>query len=160
MSKKESTTPKIRKIVANKAARRNYEILEDLEAGIVLTGTEIKAIRAGKLNVDGAFAQIRNGEVFMRNVHIPQYANGSDANHEPLRTRKLLLKKKQLRHLRRKTEEAGLTLVPLELYFKDALVKVKLGLARGKKIHDKRQDVKERDTKRELDRIQKSYNQR
>ena len=134
------------KIVSdNRQARFLYEILETYEAGIELKGTEVKSIRAGKANLRDGYAIIRNGEIWLLNVHISPYqASSSYFNHDPLRTRKLLLHKKEINKLIGKVEQKGLTLVPLKMYLKGSLVKVSIGLARGKKLHDKRDTLKRR----------------
>ncbi|MDR7922102.1 MULTISPECIES: SsrA-binding protein SmpB [unclassified Thermosynechococcus] len=140
----------------NRQARFQYEILETYECGLVLLGTEVKSIRAGKVNLRDGFARIRNGEVWLMNVHIsPHESTNQSYNHDPLRDRKLLLHKQEIRKLVGKVEQKGLTLVPLKLYLKNGRVKVSLGLARGKKLHDKRQDLKQRQDKREMERAMK-----
>ena len=140
----------------NRQARYLYEILEDYEAGIQLTGTEVKSIRAGRVNLRDGFAQIKNGEVFLFNVHItPQPNVGRYFNHEPRRQRKLLLHHREIRRLIGLTEQKGLTLIPLKLYLKRGLVKISLGLARGKKLHDKREDLKKKQDKRDMERMLK-----
>jgi SsrA-binding protein len=145
------------KIVAdNRQARYLYEILETFEAGIVLVGTEIKSIRAGKLNLRDGFALIRQGELFLMNVHVSPHATASQVfNHDPRRTRKLLIHRKELRKLTGQVEQQGLTLVPLKMYLKRGLVKVDMALVRGKKLHDKREDSKRRDDQREMQRAMK-----
>jgi SsrA-binding protein len=137
-------------IARNKRARHDYEILETWEAGLVLTGTEVKSLRDGRAQITDAYGVVKDGEVWLLNAHIAPYARGNIWNHEPLRTRKLLLHKKEIRHLIGAVERKGLTLVALDLYFKDGRAKVRLGLARGKKLHDKRADLKERDDEREM----------
>jgi SsrA-binding protein len=140
-----------RKIIAqNKKARHDYLILDTYEAGLVLTGTEVKSLRLGRASLVDAFATIDDGEVFLRNVHIPEYAQGSWTNHEPRRVRKLLLHRAEIERLIGKIKESGLTLVPLALYFSDGKVKVELALARGKRSYDKRQDLAKRDADREV----------
>ncbi|MDP9093726.1 MAG: SsrA-binding protein SmpB [Actinomycetota bacterium] len=140
-----------RKIIAqNRKARHDYAIIETFEAGLVLTGTEVKSLRLGRASLVDGFATIDNGEVFLRNVHIPEYTQGSWTNHEPRRTRKLLLHRAEILRLVGKTKESGLTLVPLALYFSGGNVKVEIGLARGKKSYDKRQDLARRDADREV----------
>ncbi|MBX5447893.1 MAG: SsrA-binding protein SmpB, partial [Acidothermus cellulolyticus] len=129
-----------RKLIAsNKKARHDYHIEDTYEAGIVLTGTEVKSLRAGRASLVDGFALIKDGEVWLQNVHIPEYAEGSWTNHEPRRPRKLLLHKREILRLLGKTRETGLTLVPLSLYFRDGKAKVELALARGKRAYDKRQ---------------------
>ena len=142
-----------RKMVAqNRKARHDYSILDTFECGIVLTGTEVKSLRLGRASLVDGFATIDDGEVFLRNVHIPEYTEGSWTNHEPRRTRKLLLHKAEILRLVGKTKESGLTLVPLSLYFSDGKVKVEIALARGKRSYDKRQDLAKRDADREVQR--------
>jgi SsrA-binding protein len=142
-----------RKLVAsNKKARHDYAILETFEAGLVLTGTEVKSLRAGRASLVDGFAQESNGEMMLYAVHIPEYTQGTWTNHEPRRTRKLLLKRVEINKLLGKVQEGGLTLVPLSLYFSDGWAKVELGLARGKKAYDKRNDLAERDANREISR--------
>ncbi|MBA3418612.1 MAG: SsrA-binding protein SmpB [Geodermatophilaceae bacterium] len=137
-------------ITQNRKARHNYTILEAIEAGLVLTGTEVKSLRAGRASLVDGFATIDAGEVFLHGVHIPEYTQGTWTNHEPRRVRKLLLHKGEIDRLIGKTRESGLTLVPLQLYFKDGRVKVEIALARGKRSYDKRQDLAERDANREI----------
>jgi SsrA-binding protein len=140
-----------RKLIAqNRKARHDYAILDTYEAGIALTGTEVKSLRAGRASLVDGFATIDDGEIFLRNVHIPEYTQGSWTNHEPRRTRKLLLHRAEITRLIGKTRESGLTLVPLSLYFSEGKVKVELALARGKRAYDKRQDLARRDADREV----------
>lgn len=141
------------KIVSeNRKARHDYHIHESYEAGIALTGTEVKSLRAGKANLKDSYARIENGELMLHNLHISPYEQGNRFNHEPLRTRKLLMHRYEINKLVGKTQEKGFTLVPLKLYFTRGKAKVQLGLATGKKTYDKRQDIAERDAKREMDR--------
>lgn len=143
-------------IAKNKRALHDYEILETFEAGIELTGTEVRSLRDNNCQLTDCFALIRHGEVWLNNVHISPYANGSIFNPDPDRKRKLLLHKKQIRYLDAKVSEKGLALVPLKMYFNDnGLVKVELALGRGKKLFDKRATMRERDIKREIDRTMK-----
>ncbi len=145
-------------IAFNKKARFNYEILEDIEAGIQLVGTEVKALRAKKVNLTDAYAVFRGKELFLTNCKIEPYSHGNLFNHEPDRPRKLLLKRKELDRLKGKIAQRGFALLPLKMYFNQrGKVKVLLGLGRGKKIHDKRQTIKERDLKRDMDREMKHY---
>jgi SsrA-binding protein len=137
-------------IARNKRARHDYEILDTWEAGIVLTGTEVKALREGKANLTDAFGVVNGGEVFLLNLHIGSYGQGNAFNHEPTRTRKLLLHKREIRRLIGSVERQGLTLVPLDLYFRGGKVKAKLALVRGKQEHDKREDIKKREADREI----------
>jgi SsrA-binding protein len=140
-----------RKIIAtNRKARHDYSVLDTYEAGLVLTGTEVKSLRLGRASLVDGFATIDDGEVFLRNVHIPEYEQGSWTNHEPRRVRKLLLHRDEIERLIGKTKESGLTLVPLALYFAQGKVKVELALARGKRSYDKRQDLARRDADREV----------
>jgi SsrA-binding protein len=142
-----------RKLVAsNKKARHDYAILETIEAGLVLTGTEVKSLRAGRASLVDGFAQESGGEMMLYGVHIPEYTQGTWTNHEPRRTRKLLFHRGEMDKLIGKLHEGGLTLVPLSLYFSDGWAKVELGLARGKKAYDKRNDLAERDANREITR--------
>ncbi len=145
------------KIVAdNRQARFQYEILETYETGIVLLGTEVKSIRAGKVNLRDGFALIRDGEVWLHNVHIsPHQQAGTFFNHDPLRVRKLLMRRDEIRKLIGKVEQKGLTLVPLRMYLTKGKVKLALGLGRGKKLHDKREDLKRKQDKREMARLLK-----
>ena len=142
-----------RKVIArNRRARFDYRIEDTYEAGLVLTGTEVKSLRAGRASLTDGFAQISDGEVWLHNVHIPEYTQGTWTNHEPRRTRKLLLHRKEIEKLSSRTAEQGLTLVPMSLYFKDGKAKVELGLGRGKRTYDKRHDLASRDAAREMDR--------
>ena len=142
-----------RKLVAqNKKARHDYHIEDVYEAGLVLTGTEVKSLRAGRASLVDGFASVRDGEVWLHNVHIPEYTEGTWNNHEPRRLRKLLLTKGEISRLIGKTKESGVTLVPLSLYFKDGYAKVEIALARGKKAYDKRQALAERQANREMQR--------
>lgn len=136
-------------VAQNRKARHDYHIDATYEAGIVLTGTEVKALRAGKGSLADGYADVRDGEVWLRNVHIPEYDQGSWNNHAPRRPRKLLLKKDEISRLIGKTKEQGHTLVPLALYFKDGYAKVEIALARGKRNYDKRQSLAEKQAKRE-----------
>ena len=137
--------------INNRKVRFDYEILEEIESGIVLTGTEIKSIKDGKANLKESYAIIRNNEVFLLNMHISHYKEGNIFNHEETRTRKLLLHKKEILKLRDKLDLQGLTLVPLKLYFKRNKAKILLGLGKGKKAYDKRESIKEKDIKRNLE---------
>lgn len=147
------------KIVSdNRQARYLYEILETYEAGIQLTGTEVKSIRQGKANLQDGYALVRNGEAWLINVHISPYTgSGQYFNHEPRRTRKLLLHRQEIRKLIGRVEQQGLTLVPLRMYLKRGLVKVSIALGKGKKLHDKREDIKRRQDQRDMQRAMKSY---
>jgi SsrA-binding protein len=136
----------------NRKARHDYHIHETYEAGIALTGTEVKSLRAGKANLKDSYARIDNAELMLHNMHISPYEQGNRFNHEPLRTRKLLMHRYEINKLIGKTKEKGYTLVPLKLYFTKGKVKVELGLASGKHTYDKRQDLAERDAKRDMER--------
>jgi SsrA-binding protein len=142
-------------VATNRQAYHDYFVDETIEAGIVLTGTEVKSIREGKVNLRGAFARIKEGEVWLENVHIAEYAQGTYMNHAPLRDRKLLMHRREIARLTQRIQAKGQTLVPLKLYFKDNHVKVELGLCRGKKLYDKREAIAERESQRELARITK-----
>lgn len=142
-----------RKLIAqNRKARHDWSVLDTYETGIVLTGTEVKSLRQGRASLADAFATIDDGEVWLRNVHIPEYKEGTWTNHEPRRHRKLLLHRDEISRLIGKVRESGLSLVPLSLYFSDGKAKVELALAKGKKAHDKRQDMAKRDAQREMQR--------
>lgn len=141
-----------RTLVENRQARFNYEILEKIEAGISLLGTEVKSIREGKANIKEAYADVRNGEIWLTGAHISPYSHGNITNHEPLRERKLLLNAREIHRLQGKVMEKGLTLIPLRLYLKGRLIKLELGVGRGKKLTDKREDIKRRDQEREVQR--------
>jgi SsrA-binding protein len=148
MAKKDGGGTKL--IADNKNAYREYEIQEKFEAGLVLQGTEVKSLRAGKASLKDAYGKIQGGEIYLVALHIPPYSHGTYANHEPLRDRKLLLHKLEIRRLTGKVQERGLTLVPLAMYFKNGRVKVSLGLGRGKQKADKRADLRDRDVQREM----------
>lgn len=137
-------------IASNRKARHDYNILDTYEAGIVLVGTEIKSLRDGKASLVEAFATIDDGEVWLRNLHIPEYSMGSWTNHSPRRTRKLLLHRREIDTLEGKVRDGNRTLVPLKLYLKDGRVKVEIGLAQGKQDYDRRQDIKKRTEDREI----------
>jgi SsrA-binding protein len=142
-----------RKVVAtNRRARHDYTILDTYEAGIALTGTEVKSLRAGRVSLVDAFAQVEDGEVYLHGMHIPEYTHGTWTNHEPRRKRKLLLHRMEINRLVGKVRESGLTLVPLSVYFSNGWAKIELGLARGKKAYDKRQTLARRDAEREISR--------
>jgi SsrA-binding protein len=140
-----------RKLIAqNKKARHDYHLDDIYEAGLVLVGTEVKSLRAGRASLVDAYARIKDGEVWLEGAHIPEYTEGSWTNHEPRRPRKLLLHRDEIAKLIGKTKESGLTLVPLSMYFKDGKAKVEIALARGKKSYDKRQTLATRDAEREI----------
>ncbi len=146
--------------IKNRKARFNYELLETFQAGIVLSGTEIKSIRDSKASIAESFCEFNEaGELFVINMQVDPYSHGSHFNHQPKAARKLLLQKKELRKLRKAVEATGLTIVPLNLYINDrGLAKMKIALAKGKKRYDKRETIKERESKRRLDRVKKAYN--
>jgi SsrA-binding protein len=149
----ENTVPDI---ATNRQARHRYNLLEKWEAGLVLTGTEVKSLREGKAQIKDGYAALRDGEVWLYNVHIPPYAPASRENHEPERPRKLLMQKREIERLIGKTREKGLTLVPTRLYFRGGRAKVEIALAKGKDVGDKRQSIKEREMKREMERAVRS----
>lgn len=149
------TDDTVKLVVQNRRARHDYIILERLEAGIALKGTEVKSVREGKVQLGDAYAAVENGEVFLLQMHISPYEQGNRFNHDPLRRRKLLLHARQIHKLRAQTQEKGLTLVPLALYFKGRHLKVELGVAKGKKTHDRREDLAKRDAQREMDRARR-----
>lgn len=143
----------IRMVAENRKARREYEILERVEAGLVLLGSETKSLRDGKGNIAEAYVRFEDGEAWLHDAHIPQYPQaGPHNNHEPTRPRKLLLKGEELVRMGKRAQEKGLTVIPLALYFKGQWVKVELGLGRGRKLHDKREALKERESQRDMDR--------
>jgi SsrA-binding protein len=142
-----------RKVVAsNRKARHDYSILDTYEAGMALTGTEVKSLRAGRASLVDAFGHESNGEIFLHGMHIPEYTQGTWTNHEPRRVRKLLLKRDEIHKLQGRLRDDGVTLVPLSVYFHNGYAKVELGLAKGKKSYDKRQDLANRDAQREITR--------
>ncbi len=143
----------IKVIAQNRKARHEYEILQTLEAGIVLLGSEVKALRNGRVNLGDSYGEIKRGEVWLQKMHVGPYEMANRQNHEPFRPRKLLLNRREIRKLAPRLEEGGRTLVPLKVYFKHGLVKVELALARGKKLYDKRDDKARRDAERQIARI-------
>jgi SsrA-binding protein len=143
-------------ITTNRKARHDYEIIDSLEVGIVLVGTEVKAIREGKVNLKDSYARIRDGELWLIGTHISPYSKSDSESHDPLQDRKLLVNRKELKKLNRQIEEKGVTLIPLKMYFKRHLIKLELGLARGKRKYDKRAAIAERDMKRDMERQNKS----
>jgi SsrA-binding protein len=148
------------KIVAtNRKAFHDYHVGETYEAGIALTGTEIKSVRQGMVNLRDSFARVENGEVFLYDMHVSPYDAGNRYNHEPRRTRKLLLHKSEIRRLATKTQEKGFTLIPLKVYLRGGRAKVELALAKGKRLYDKREDIKKRDVMRQVDRVIKDRGQ-
>ncbi len=148
-----SVTDKFKIIATNRKANFEYEILDKYEAGFVITGTEVKSLREGKVNLQDSYGRIINDEVWVINLHINEYKYGNINNHEPLRNRKLLLNKREIRKIKKELQEKGLTLVPLKIYFKGSLVKVEIGIAKGKKLYDKRESIKKRDVERNLSRL-------
>ncbi len=146
-------------ICVNKQASHLYFIEDKYEAGVVLQGTEVKSLREGRANLKESYAKLKNGEVFLLNCHISPYSHGNRQNHDPIRTRKLLLHKREIRKLIGKVVERGYTLVPMRLYFTNGNAKLEIGLGKGKKLHDKRHSMKERTAKREIERAFKHRNQ-
>lgn len=145
-----------RKIIAvNKKARFSYAIEDKYEAGLVLQGTEVKSLREGRANLQESYARVKDGELYLYNCHISEYSHGNRQNHDPLRPRKLLLHRQEIKRLFGKVSQQGYTLVPLQLYFTRGKAKVEIGLGKGKKLHDKRQTMKDRDAKREMERALK-----
>ncbi|HET7380146.1 MAG TPA: SsrA-binding protein SmpB [Gaiellales bacterium] len=144
-------TEEQRVVATNRRARHEYEILETFEAGLVLRGTEVKSLRAGTVNFKDSYVTVRNNEAWLVGCHVSPYSHGTDANHEPERDRKLLLHAREITRLVGKIAEKGLTVVPLKLYFKQGRIKLEIGLARGKKLHDKRATLRERETRREME---------
>lgn len=150
----------LKTIADNRKARHDYFILESYEAGIELTGTEVKSIRDGGLNLKDSWISIDNGELFIKQMHISPYEKGNIFNKDPLRTRKLLMHKREIMKLNSRIMQDGVALVPLSLYFKDSRVKLELGLCKGKKLHDKRDSEADRQSKRDIDRVMKERNYR
>ena len=147
---KKGTSEKI--IAQNKTARINYYIEDTFEAGIVLVGTEVKALREGKANLKDCYALVRDGEVFVHDMHISPYSHGNRSNHDPLRVRKLLFHKTEIKRLYGKSKERGLALIPLKLYFRSGKVKIEIGVGRGKKLYDKRESLKVKEDRRDIER--------
>jgi len=146
-----------RLVCQNKKAHHDYEILETFEAGMVLLGTEVKSLREGRANLKDSYAKIKKGEVFLHGLHISPYTHAYYDNHEPERVRKLLLHRYEIKRLFGKTQERGLSLIPLKVYFKEGKAKVELGLAKGKKLYDKRETLKRKEEAREMDRLRKRH---
>jgi len=142
----------IKEIARNKKAFHDFEIIERIESGIELKGTEVKSAKAGNINLKDGYAFIKNGEVYLKNVHISQYPYGHSTNHDPLRTRKLLLHKHEILKLQSKIKEKGYTIVPLRAYIKNGLIKIELGVCKGKRLYNKREDIKKKDQLQELKR--------
>jgi SsrA-binding protein len=145
-------------IASNRRARHEYDLLEKVEAGLVLTGTEVKSLRQGKANLEDSYAEIDKGEAWLLSCDIPEYAQGTWTNHKSKRPRKLLLHRREIERLSSKGSDRGLTIVPLRLYFKKGMAKVEICLARGRKLHDKREAIKTSEAKREMSRILRSKN--
>jgi SsrA-binding protein len=146
-------------VATNRKAYHDYHVGETYEAGIALTGTEIKSVRQGMVSLRDSFARVENGEVFLYNMNVSAYDAGNRFNHEPRRTRKLLLHKSEIRKLATKTQEKGFTLIPLKVYLKGGRAKVEIALAKGKRLYDKREDIKKRDVMRQVDRVIKDRGQ-
>ena len=144
---------KIKIIATNRKANFEYSILNKYEAGIILTGTEVKSLRESKVNIQDAYGRVTNDEVWIINSNINEYKFGNINNHDPLRNRKLLLNKREIRKIKQELQEKGLTLIPLKIYFKGSIVKLELGIAKGKKLFDKRESIKQRDIERRLSRL-------
>ncbi|HOF85500.1 MAG TPA: SsrA-binding protein SmpB [Treponemataceae bacterium] len=153
-----STNAPVKLLAKNRKARFNYTIEESLECGIVLEGTEVKSFRSGNISFPDAFAEIRDGEVWLMGLHVTPYVYSSIFNHDPDRPKKLLLHREEIKRLVRKVDEKGFTLIPLEFYLKNGIIKVELGICRGKKVFDKRTDIRDRDVKRDLQREIRSRN--
>jgi len=149
----------VKVISQNRKAFHDYHIEDTLEAGIALLGTEVKSLREGRANLKDSYVIVKGGEAYLFNCHISPYSHGNITNHEPLRTRKLLMHRKEIDSLRGKIEAKGYTLIPLKLYFKDSFAKVEIGLARGKKLFEKRDTIKEREAKREIEKARKTSRQ-
>ncbi len=156
MTAKEKSAEKI--IAQNKTARLHYFIDETYEAGIILVGTEVKSLREGRANLKDSYAMVREGEVFLHELHISPYTHGNRNNHDPLRVRKLLLHNREIKRLYGKSRERGLSIVPLKLYFKRGKVKVEIGVGHGKKLYDKREELKKRDDRRDMARAMSEKN--
>jgi len=148
-------SPHIKLIAMNRKARHDYFIEDQYEAGLVLLGSEVKSIRAGKANLKDSYGKIRNGELFLYQMHISEYSHAANSNHDPLRPRKLLFHKREIKRLIGKLTEKGLSLIPTELYFKNGKVKVTIAIARGKKKYDKREAIRKRDEKKEMDNLKR-----
>ena len=152
-----SENSNIKVIVTNRKARHNYEIINSIEAGIVLQGSEVKSLRAGNASLVESYARFMKNELWIIGMNIAQYKEATFENHEPMRERKLLLHKNELKKLKRQVEEKGITLIPLKLYFKNHIAKIELGIARGKRQYDKKIAIAQRDAKRDMEREQKKY---
>lgn len=152
-------TKGIKTVAENRKARHEYFVLETFETGIELVGTEVKSIRQGSVNLKDSWCSIDNGEIFIKGMHISPYEKGNIFNRDPLRVRKLLMHKREINRLFGSVKQDGLTIIPLSIYFKDSRVKIQIGLCKGKKLYDKREDAAKRDAKREIDRNMKMRNQ-
>lgn len=152
---KGTTNTEVRLVCQNKKAYHDYYILETIEAGLVLTGTEVKSLREGRANLKDSYGRVRNNEVFLYGLHISPYSHASYDNHDPERVRKLLLHRFEIKRLLGKTQEKGLSLIPLKIYFNKGRAKVELALAQGKKLYDKRESLKRKESAREIDRMRK-----
>jgi SsrA-binding protein len=150
--KAQAKSSDVRPIAQNRKARFEFEILDELECGIVLGGTEVKSLRQGQCSLQEAYAHLRSGELYLIGAHIPEYAHGNVHNHEPVRDRKLLVHRRELRAWEKRVKERGVTMIPLAIYFRGSLVKVQLGLGKGKKLYDKRASEREKSDRREIDR--------
>jgi len=150
-------TKHVKVMAENRKARHNFFVDDEYEAGIILKGTEVKSIRGGRVNIKDAYAKIKDGEIFLYQMHIGEYPFAHYDNHDTLRVRKLLLHQREIRKLYAKANEKGYALIPLSVYFKNGKAKVLIGLARGKKAFDKRESIKQREAKRDLDRVKKNY---
>jgi SsrA-binding protein len=159
-SPKKSSKPAERVVAQNRAASYRYELLEKYEAGLALTGTEVKSLREGRCNLRDAYAEVRRGEVWLEHCHIAPFPAGGPWNHDPLRSRKLLLRRREISKLTGRTQQKGMTLVPLRIYFRNGLAKCELALARGKKIYDRRREKREREAKREASEALSRYRRR
>ncbi len=148
----------IKIVCQNKKAFHDFDIIETIEAGMVLTGTEVKALREGRANLKDSYAKVKRGEVFLHGMHISPYSSAGYGNHDPERVRKLLLHKLEILKLANKTQEKGFSIVPLKVYFRGGKAKVELGIAKGRKLHDKREAIRRKEEARELDRLRKKYN--
>lgn len=157
MAKKSHQQKNDNLVAQNRKARHDYAVTDTYEAGIVLTGTEIKSVRARRVNLKDGFAQFHNGELWLMNVHISEYDNGTYHNSDPLRNRKLLLHKKELKKIHQALTAAGVTMVPLKMYIKHGYAKVLMGIAKGKHEYDKRNDIKKREQERQIERVMKHY---
>ncbi|CAJ1226681.1 SsrA-binding protein [Levilactobacillus zymae] len=157
MAKRKPKKTPDNQLAQNRKARHDYTVTETIEAGLVLTGTEIKSMRERRITLQDGFAQIRNGEAWLMNVHISEYAQGNQFNHDPLRNRKLLLHKKEIKRLGLATQDKGVTLIPLKVYLKHGFAKVLIGVAHGKREYDKRESLKRREQDRQIARVMKHY---